>query len=35
MLITDKEPSLIEVLRGRMRVMNALMIRELHTRFGR
>jgi len=30
-----QEPSLLQVFRARMRVMAALMIRELHTRFGR
>ena len=35
MLIAGKEPGLLQAFRSRMRVMSALMIRELHTRFGR
>lgn len=35
MYIADKDPSLLQAFRARMRVMAALMIRELHTRFGR
>lgn len=35
MLDIQREPSLIEVIQARTRVMVALMIRELHTRFGR
>lgn len=35
MLDIQREPSLLEAIRSRLRVMVALMIRELHTRFGR
>ncbi len=35
MELADKEPGLLQTFRARMRVMLALMIRELHTRFGR
>jgi capsular polysaccharide transport system permease protein len=35
MLDIQREPTLIEAIRSRLRVMIALMIRELHTRFGR
>lgn len=35
MYVAGNEPGLLQVFRARMRVMTALMIRELHTRFGR
>ncbi|WPB85046.1 ABC transporter permease [Sediminicoccus rosea] len=33
--LVGKEPGILQIFRARMRVMSALMIRELHTRFGR
>jgi capsular polysaccharide transport system permease protein len=33
--LVGKDPGLIQIIRARTRVMSALMIRELHTRFGR